>query len=287
MKAFMLGPALVAILSAASIAAADEVQTPPPAVTPSPAPAAVPATEKEKPAEEPVYVRDHRTVRSFPANLGHNVLAVWEKPSIAPLLVGAAGTGAGFLIDDETVKYFDKHEWKRYGDAGAIIGTGVTAGAVAGILFGVGHYANGDRFRAAAYDTGQAVLVNALYTTVIKESVRRQRPDGGNRLSFPSGHASNAFACAAVWEAQYGWKAGVPGYTAAALIAGSRLASKKHHMSDIVAGAALGYIVGKSVARYDSQPSRKLAPGEKVRVGFFPDGGPDGSGVGLRMAVQF
>jgi membrane-associated phospholipid phosphatase len=233
-------------------------------------------------------VRDHRTIRSFPANLGHNMVEVWTKPSLVPLLVGAGATALSFPLDASTVRYFDRHPMRTYGNVGQFLGTGVVAVGVSGAILGVGRYANGDRFRAATYDMGQAVAVAFLYTTVIKEAVRRERPDLSDNLSFPSGHASNAFACATVWAEQYGWKGAIPGYLAAGLIGGSRLALKKHRLSDVVAGAALGVIVGKSVVRWDSKPSHKPIPaGAQRQVFLAPATAADGSGLGLSVNVQF
>ena len=231
-------------------------------------------------------MRDHRTVRSFPANLGHNMVEVWTRPSLVPLLIGAGATAAAVPTDDGAIRYFDRHPMKTYGDVGRILGTGVVAAGVSTAILGIGRYANGDRFRAATYDMSQAVVVNFLYTLVIKESVRRDRPDHSDHLAFPSGHASNAFACATVWSEQYGWKAAVPGYLAAGLVSGSRLALKKHRVSDIVGGATLGVIVGKSVARWDAKPSHKPIPGQP-RVWLAPASAPDGSGLGIGVNVLF
>jgi membrane-associated phospholipid phosphatase len=225
-------------------------------------------------------------VRSYPANLGHNVIVVWKTERLMPLLIGRGATAVSFLGDDAAVRYFDRHPMKSYGNAGKFLGTGFVAAAASTAVFGIGQYANGDRFKAAAYDMSQAVVVNFVYTLVIKEAVRRERPDLSDNLSFPSGHASNAFACATVWAEQYGWKGAVPGYAIAGLIAGSRLALKKHHLSDIVGGATLGVIVGQSVARWDKKPSRKPVHGTP-KVWLAPDTGPDGSGLGMRVSVVF
>ena len=51
-------------------------------------------------------------------------------------------------------------------------------------------------------------------------------------------------------------------------------------------GATLGYIVGKSVARWDAKPSKKPLPHEK-QVSFGPATALDGSGLGLRVDVIF
>jgi membrane-associated phospholipid phosphatase len=231
-------------------------------------------------------VRDHRTIRSYPANLGHNVVEVWRKESLLPLLIGTGATAASALGDNSTIRYFDRHPMKTYGDVGRVLGTGAVAAVASTAILGVGRYANGDRFRAATYDMSQAVVVSFFYTLIIKESTRRDRPDHSDHLAFPSGHASNAFACATVWAEQYGWKGAVPGYLAAGFIAGSRLALKKHRLSDVVGGATLGVIVGQSVARWDKKPSRKPLPGTP-KVWLGPASAPDGSGLGIGINVVF
>jgi membrane-associated phospholipid phosphatase len=276
--------AVLALVGPGRLAAAQEPPNPP--APDAPAAVASPEPPKTTGPDAPIVVRDHRTIRSFPANLGHNMLEPWSKHSLWPLLIGGAATGLSTPFDDNVVRYFDSHPHETWGSVGKYLGTGVVAVGVSASILGFSRYANGDRFRAGAYDMGQAVVVNFLYTLAIKEAVRRPRPDGADNLSFPSGHASNAFACATVWAEQYGWKGGLIGYSAATFVAGSRLASKKHHLSDIVGGATLGYIVGKSVARWDAKPSSKPIP-EKLKVSLSPTSAPDGSGMGLRLDVAF
>ena len=47
-------------------------------------------------------------------------------------------------------------------------------------------------------------------TYALKELIHERRPDGSDRKSFPSGHASIAFAAAGTLENRYGWQAGLP-----------------------------------------------------------------------------
>ena len=68
---------------------------------------------------------------------------------------------------------------------------------------------------------------------------RPQRPDGGSQ-SFPSGHSASAFAGAAFLERRYGWSYGAPAYAVATFVAYSRVESKRHWTSDVVAGGAIG-----------------------------------------------
>ena len=93
-------------------------------------------------------MRDHRTVRSYPANLGHNVVEVWRKESLLPLLIGTGATAVSFVGDNSTIRYFERHPMKTYGDVGKFLGTGAVAAGVSTAILGVGRYANGDRFRA-------------------------------------------------------------------------------------------------------------------------------------------
>jgi membrane-associated phospholipid phosphatase len=67
--------------------------------------------------------------------------------------------------------------------------------------------------------------------------------------SFPSGHTTVAFAAATVFAMEYKNKPWVPivSYTVATLIGLSRLTENKHWATDILAGAALGFLTGQQV----------------------------------------
>ena len=74
---------------------------------------------------------------------------------------------------------------------------------------------------------------------ILKPTVNRTRPNGGSQ-SFPSGHSASAFAGAAFLQMRYGWAYGVPAYAAATFVAYSRVESKQHWTSDVIAGGAIG-----------------------------------------------
>jgi hypothetical protein len=90
-----------------------------------------------------------------------------------------------------------------------------------------------------------AFSVAAMATTVnaVKYSIKRLRPDGSKRNSFPSGHTATAFMSATMLHKEYGWRSpwfSIGGYTVAAVTGVSRIMNNKHWMSDVVAGAAIG-----------------------------------------------
>ena len=84
-----------------------------------------------------------------------------------------------------------------------------------------------------AYGSAMAVVY------VLKPVIDRQRPDGGSQ-SFPSGHSASAFAGAAFLQRRYGWRYGAPAYAVASFVAWSRVESKRHWTSDVIAGGAIG-----------------------------------------------
>jgi membrane-associated phospholipid phosphatase len=204
-------------------------------------------------APSPTRDDGRRTIRRFPANLLRGTVGIFSTDNIKPLLIGGGATGIGAFFDDEVADWIadPDHGFGKSFESGA---SPAVIGGVVAVLFATGRTVDGPRYRAMTYDMAHAFLINAGYTTLLKEVVQRERPNGEDNLSFPSGHASNAFTLAAVAERHYGWKAGVPAYTLASLVAVSRLQRNKHYLSDVMAGATLGYIVGRTVVRVNGRP---------------------------------
>jgi membrane-associated phospholipid phosphatase len=79
----------------------------------------------------------------------------------------------------------------------------------------------------------------------VKSFTAENRPDGSNRLSFPSGHTACAFMSAEFLRQEYKdvspWY-GIAGYAAAAGTGFLRMYNNKHWLSDVVAGAGVGII---------------------------------------------
>jgi len=101
--------------------------------------------------------------------------------------------------------------------------------------------------------TAGSVWTADLLTLAIKAGVERQRPSltvpqadplmGAGGWSFPSGHAATAFAGAV--SLTYLWRRGAPlFFLLAAAIAFSRVYVGVHYPGDVLAGAALGTVVG-------------------------------------------
>lgn len=104
---------------------------------------------------------------------------------------------------------------------------------------------------------------------LLKNVVKKERPDGSDNKSFPSNHATVAFAGAAFLQRRYGWKYGIPAYAVSTYVAWGRVYAKKHDFWDVLAGAAIGagcaYIYTRPFA---TEHNVVIAPA------LTPDGGP-------------
>lgn len=83
-------------------------------------------------------------------------------------------------------------------------------------------------------------LVNGVTTEGLKYLIKKERPNGTNFKSFPSGHTSITFQSAAFVQKRYGWKYGIPAYVLASYTGYSRIQSDNHYFIDVLAGAAIG-----------------------------------------------
>lgn len=161
----------------------------------------------------------------------------------------------------------------------------------------ISRWTGNERMQRVSSLSAEALLNSGLYSTVLKRMTSRTRPAAGgtgeffvshpeagqSATSFPSGHATGAFAVAAVVAHEFSDKRWVPwmAYGTASLIAVSRVGLGRHFPSDILAGAVLGNSMGRMVVYRNgvAEPSHPLARLEPV---FEP--GNNGVGLSYRNA---
>lgn len=132
-----------------------------------------------------------------------------------------------------------------------------------------------------------SIVAGGLITPALKIVVGRERPSTttstyrfkpfSSNASFPSGHATEAFAVATSIAENYPvwWVQGLA-YGTAGLVGFARIEQNAHYASDVVAGALIGWSVARGVVhRNDGPPdTRKLtwtpyANGRGIGVVFF------------------
>ena len=109
--------------------------------------------------------------------------------------------------------------------------------------------------------SARALTDTLIDAELLKLIADRERPslDGsagsfetGSRLnsSFPSIHAASAWSIASVVATRYpNWFTQLTAYSLASAVSFSRISARQHFPSDVVAGSAMGFLIGRYVAR--------------------------------------
>jgi membrane-associated phospholipid phosphatase len=229
-----------------------------------PAPVAAQTTTPTAPATE--------SSRAFSGLFRDTVADFRGLASVKPLTVlgiGAIAAAAVQTADDSMTSMLSSPR-AGFLTAGETIGSArfQLAGALA--TFAAGHITGNATVTSVGSDLVRANIVAQTLTGAIKMSVRRERPDA-TQFSFPSGHTSVSFASATVLQRHFGWKAGIPAYAVASYVAASRIHDKRHFLSDVAFGAAVGVVSGWTVT---------MGRGD-ARVTMAPVASPGGAGLSL------
>lgn len=148
--------------------------------------------------------------------------------------------------EDPTRRIFDRDST----DLGGYLGSGGPGIAIALVQIFV------DTENGLAHS--RALALTAANHITLAAIIHRQRPNGRDYLSMPSGHASSSFATATSLAYAYGWQVGVPAYLAAGFIAATRVSENIHWTSDVVAAAALGIYWGRASSRVAEERKQSL-----------------------------
>lgn len=160
-----------------------------------------------------------------------------------------------------------------------------------GALGAYGYVFKNEKMQTTTLLASQAYIVGGALESVLKFVSGRQRPyvtdstqvqasphfygpfyktpkdQNGNTTnsSFPSGHTTVAFAAATVYALEYKDKPWVPilAYSAASLIGVSRITENKHWATDVLTGAALGWLTGHLIVNNYHRYAKLKAPGQK------------------------
>jgi hypothetical protein len=160
----------------------------------------------------------------------------------------------------------------------------VNAGLAAAGYFFRGSEEGNKLFQTSLVSLEAQMLAGGL-TQMAKFAIGRDRPNQdpqGNSYdpfqklgqAFPSGHSTQMFALAAVFSEQYSLPVQVLAYSLAIAVSAERVYQNHHFTSDVLAGAAIGYVVGKALAFRHTYGDRGLS--------FMPLAVPGGGGVTLQ-----
>ncbi|MEO8450132.1 MAG: phosphatase PAP2 family protein [Gemmatimonadota bacterium] len=236
------------------------------ALTAVPLLAQVPDTTKKRPKPDSTKVADSAATQKAHEIIENAFVVRWYH---AAAVVG--GTVLVSMLDESTMRFVQKHRsnflddvstgFRQEGEPWFYIGTSVG-------VWGAGVVANSHDLRRAGRRLMAAVALSGISEQLVKQITGRSRPNEGTgaykfhpfsslkdslgvqtRGSFPSGHATAAFAVAtSLVEDIRNPIATVLLYTFAAGTMWSRMYDNRHWLSDTVFGAALGITTAKVVS---------------------------------------
>lgn len=229
-----------------------------------PVPTPTPAVSKKPSLEREFFkniLRDQKAIWTAPLHVERSD-AKWMIPSglgLMTLIATDRTTGdemfesRGQLSTSRGISY-----------AGSVYGLG----AIAGSFYLFGRNKNDYRARETGILSAEALIDSVIVGSALKGITQRGRPstgherseffEGGN--SFPSGHSTQAWAVATVIANEYKHRRAVQiaAYGIATAVSVARFTGQKHYLSDVVAGSALGYGIGRYV--YSAHHRDELDP---------------------------
>ena len=131
-----------------------------------------------------------------------------------------------------------------------------------------------------------ANAIGAAVFTTLKYTVKEERPDQSDDLSFPSGHTSIAFTTAALLYYEYKdsniWYAS-SGFLFATTTGILRIANNRHYTSDVLTGMGIGLASGLVVSYLNPFKSVTFGKKKKTTAFVFPQ---IGSQIGMAALIQ-
>lgn len=215
----------------------------------------------------------------------------WEAAEWKKFSLYMAGIGSILLLDDEIYDGIQRNRTEATSDVAKGIeefGSFPSFGIMGAFYLG-GAMLDNYEAKTVAMDAFAASFISAgLITSSLKVIAGRSRPDEGDSTyrfqpfgghsSFPSGHTTQAFSLASVIAGHYDeWWVDALSYGIAGGVGLARIEQEAHFPSDVVAGAIIGTIVGKTIVRYN----------RKYHKNVILEPAADMEGAGLSLKIVF
>ena len=227
------------------------------------------ATMRNDEVYEPAIGNSNSLGVPFLKNLASDQKSIWTSPirlrwADGTWLFPLAAVTGGFFATDRAVPPALSGDPKKLNHYSNFSNYGVYSlvGAGGG-LYLWSKLSHDDHQRETGILAGEAAINSFAVDTTFKYAFGRQRPNQGQGLgnffqhgvSFPSDHSAVAWSIASVIAHEYpGPFTQIAAYGMATAVSASRVLGKQHLPSDVVVGAAIGWLIGRQIYRAHHDP---------------------------------
>jgi membrane-associated phospholipid phosphatase len=209
-------------------------------------------TERAKPLFRKLFLNialDQKDIFTSPFRVNRHNYLQW--------LIPLAATGGLIAADTHIADSFENSRGQvRWGGRISNIGASYTLIPIVAGSYVYGAWRDSPKAREIGVLGTETLLDSLIVVGVTKEIFRRDRPDDkhpgdfwGGGTSFPSGHSIQVWSIASLLAHEYTHQKfiGITAYSLAAIVSASRVAAQKHFASDVFAGGAMGWFIGRYV----------------------------------------
>ncbi len=222
----------------------------------NPAEAAKNAGEAAKEKGKQVVLSFGHDMHDYPERVWRDLTAIpsWHSAIVLGAGAGLAATSNAFWDDD--VRRSTRDDPERFGHAENstldVVADPVMLFAGSSALYGTSLFFESPRLHDFSLDMMSALTIDLPVVFAMKKAFHTRRPNG-DPDGFPSGHVTGAVTLGTLLAEHFGLYPGIAGYVFSGFVAWHRIDYRKHDLSDVLFGAALGYVVGRAVGEEDEE----------------------------------
>ena len=245
-------------------------------------------TEHFKPLMQKLWgnvLLDQKSIWTSPFHMKKDDAVWWASFGAATAALIATDKDAALHPDPNAVKW---------SNGVSNIGTGYTLAPLLAGMYGYGVLRDNPKARETGILGTEALVDSLIVAAVLKPIAGRNRPDASKERGdffdggdgFPSGHALQSWAVASVLSYEYGHTKVVPiiAIGLATVVSTARFTAQKHYASDILAGGAMGWFIGRSV--WKAHQDHAIHPHGKIQAALVPQISPSTASYGVMVSLS-
>jgi len=226
----------------------------------------------QKPRKQPSQSTP-MTIKKVFGNLPGDQKAIWTSPfhlesRDSSWLVPMVSTAGLLIASDQRNMRFERSNSIAISRSGKVSNGGLIAlSGVPALMYLWGKFHHSERPRETGLLAAEALMNSLIVDESLKFAFGRERPtitDGQGRFltehkdpSFPSDHAMLSWTAASVIAHEYpGVMTKILAYGTAAAVSMARVSGRNHFPSDVIAGAAMGWLIGRHT--YNTHHNREM-----------------------------